>query len=548
MPAVKHTFTSEKSDGGDATLVRPSDWNAEHSGNSLPSLVVAANDSSAKDKLIADYVCDAVADDVQIQAAIDALGTRGGTVILAPGRYEIATAVVVGTAAAAKRVTIWGYGALLALAASQTGLKINQGSTSTVRGVHVYGLRIDGLSNASTTGVIFEDTNWSGLYDVLIDNVATGILMHANATNEFVEGIQLEDVVIRNSTTYGIEYRRTDGTNSFGQHSYRSLQINVGAGTGFKLPSACSIYRSRMHVQIWIGTDETAFDVDGDVDGASLQWSAEGATGSTGNTALIIGNNATNMDRADIEWYDTGTINTRFTVASGKDFAYHQGRNFRGHTQNTTSPLRVMSHADTAAKITLGINGVGGGRITLGNGSGTNDVYIERNAANKMVASGKWKSTSLNLQTKAGAPADSDITGGAEVGDIVYDTTNKRLNVRTGTDTFHVINEPVISRGGTVLSPSGAVNVIVWRAPFACTVTNVRGYRVGGTGAEINARRNNADNHLASALSLTNADQWMDGGAVQNTAYAAGDEMEIMVVSVAGSPTQVAVQVELTRP
>jgi hypothetical protein len=103
------------------------------------------------------------------------------------------------------------------------------------------------------------------------------------------------------------------------------------------------------------------------------------------------------------------------------------------------------------------------------------------------------------------------------------------------------------SRGGTVLSPTAAVNLIVWRAPVACVVTAVKGYRVGGTGATINARRNGASNHLASALSLTSADTWMDGGTVQNTAYAAGDRLEIMVVTVAGSPTQVAVQVEFVR-
>jgi len=104
----------------------------------------------------------------------------------------------------------------------------------------------------------------------------------------------------------------------------------------------------------------------------------------------------------------------------------------------------------------------------------------------------------------------------------------------------------IISRGGTILSPSGAINVIVWRATYACTVTNVRGYRVGGTGATINARLNGASNHLAAALSLTSADTWMDGGAVQNTAYVAGDKLEIMVVTVAGTPTQVAIQVDLT--
>ena len=104
-----------------------------------------------------------------------------------------------------------------------------------------------------------------------------------------------------------------------------------------------------------------------------------------------------------------------------------------------------------------------------------------------------------------------------------------------------------ISRGGTVPSPS-AGNHVVWRAPFACTVTNVRGYRVGGSGATINARNEGANDHLSSDLSLTSADTWMDGGAVQNTAYAAGEKLEIMVQSVAGSPTSVVIQVDFTRP
>jgi hypothetical protein len=99
-----------------------------------------------------------------------------------------------------------------------------------------------------------------------------------------------------------------------------------------------------------------------------------------------------------------------------------------------------------------------------------------------------------------------------------------------------------------VIDPSGAANYIVWRAPFACTVTNVRGYRVGGTGATINARKNGSSNHLSSALSLTSADTWQDGGGVQNTSYSAGDKLEIMVVSVTGSPTQIAIQLDYSRP
>ena len=106
----------------------------------------------------------------------------------------------------------------------------------------------------------------------------------------------------------------------------------------------------------------------------------------------------------------------------------------------------------------------------------------------------------------------------------------------------------ILSRGGTMVNPNGitaAINIIVWRAPFACTVTALKGYRVGGTGATINARKNGASDHLASALSLSSADVWVDGGSVQNTSYAEGDKMEIMIVSVTGSPTQIAIQVDL---
>lgn len=102
------------------------------------------------------------------------------------------------------------------------------------------------------------------------------------------------------------------------------------------------------------------------------------------------------------------------------------------------------------------------------------------------------------------------------------------------------------SKGGTILSPT-AGNFIIWYATSACTVTNVRGYRVGGTGATVNARLNGTSNHLASAVSVASADTWTDGGAVQNTTYAAGDKLEIMVVTVTGNPTQVSIEVDFVR-
>jgi len=88
---------------------------------------------------------------------------------------------------------------------------------------------------------------------------------------------------------------------------------------------------------------------------------------------------------------------------------------------------------------------------------------------------------------------------------------------------------------------------MVWRAPFACTVTNVRGHIDAGTNAVVNARVNQTSNFLSSDLTVGTADAWADGGSVQNTAIAAGDDIEINLVSTSGAVTQVNIQVDLTR-
>lgn len=56
------------------------------------SLVVAANDSTDLEKAQADYTCNGTADDVQIQAAIDALSS-GGEVFLLEGTYNIESSI-----------------------------------------------------------------------------------------------------------------------------------------------------------------------------------------------------------------------------------------------------------------------------------------------------------------------------------------------------------------------------------------------------------------------------------------------------------------------
>jgi len=105
----------------------------------------------------------------------------------------------------------------------------------------------------------------------------------------------------------------------------------------------------------------------------------------------------------------------------------------------------------------------------------------------------------------------------------------------------------IVHRAAAFIGPSGALAIVSWRVSFACRVMNVRGYRIGGTGAAVNARKNGSSTHLSSDLSLSSADTWLDGGAVQNADYAVGDSFEMLLQSVAGSPTQVVIQVDFRR-
>jgi hypothetical protein len=116
--------------------------------------------------------------------------------------------------------------------------------------------------------------------------------------------------------------------------------------------------------------------------------------------------------------------------------------------------------------------------------------------------------------------------------------------------TAHAAATASFSKGAAFLDPAGVAvaTVAAWRAPFACTVTNIRGYRVGGTGATINAYKNTTGSPLrSSALSVSSTSTWVDGGAVQNTAFPVGTTLLVAVISVTGSPTQISVQVDFTR-
>jgi hypothetical protein len=106
MP-VKHAFTSGKADGGDATLIRPSNWNADHIGgilfpSGMPEMWVAeAGGSDSNDGLSPGSAKATVA------GAYSALPSVGGIVYPLPGRHDLGTGLVL---TKGKRLQLQGVG------------------------------------------------------------------------------------------------------------------------------------------------------------------------------------------------------------------------------------------------------------------------------------------------------------------------------------------------------------------------------------------------------------------------------------------------------
>lgn len=102
----------------------------------------------------------------------------------------------------------------------------------------------------------------------------------------------------------------------------------------------------------------------------------------------------------------------------------------------------------------------------------------------------------------------------------------------------------IFSKTATIITPAGADDFLAWVAPYACTVVKVSGFREGGTGATINARKNGSLEHLSGDLSLVAADTVYSDTSVQNTSYAAGDYLHVRVKSIGGSPDKITIQVD----
>jgi len=165
------------------------------------TLKVAAQNSSAADKQAADFVCDGVADDVQIQQAIDALPAAGGIVNLAEGQFKISVAL----ALSAETALIGSYfstqldivGDINCITTAANRISIQNLRITQTDGLQVTksAIVMDGGGQHKLNNILFNDC-WQALE--LKSLAGSGDLRESNFTNLQAEGCKFRGISFGN--------------------------------------------------------------------------------------------------------------------------------------------------------------------------------------------------------------------------------------------------------------------------------------------------------------------------------------------------------------
>ena len=157
-------------------------WRLPGLGTRAATFVVAASNSSPQSKAQADYVCDGVDDQVEIQRAIDSLPVGGGRVLLLEGGFILSNSIILDD-----RVSLYGMGVestnlFLANNSNASVLKTATGRQHWF--IQVGHLAIDGNKANQTAGhgIDFFGANHTILESILVQNVKEdGIRFDASA-------------------------------------------------------------------------------------------------------------------------------------------------------------------------------------------------------------------------------------------------------------------------------------------------------------------------------------------------------------------------------
>ena len=268
---------------------------------------VVANNASAREKARADYLCDGIADQVQIQAAIDAVQAEGGGIVqLSPGGFNIAATIEInGTLDEndPKTVTLKGCGQQvteLTVASGVVGITISDWAQ-----VHLEKL------------CLFISGAGIGIKSVGVNDV--GDNNNVSFWHSSFRDLRINGGFVTSSTTWGMELGMP----------WRSVFENIeieGCRNGIKIINDATMQNagdcvfSRFFVEI-VGAGGYALYVDS-IDGNMNQntwidFEAGAGTGRSGNTGIWLGGTAGTASQRFIGNLNLERFATLINVANG---------------------------------------------------------------------------------------------------------------------------------------------------------------------------------------------------------------------------------------
>ena len=378
------------------TTVQNSNLSATHKITRSATIVVAASDSSEKSKAQADYVCDGTADNVEIQAAIDALPLTGGRVLLLDGTFNIVTGI---NPISNSTLEGQGFSTILKLANS-TNSNIIEGTS--LNNVFLRNIQIDG--NKANNTYQGDDNNQNGIlvdewYNSIIENVlvqncaASGVRVKANSGasssklmyNQFsklsshfnnVDGISIDtwaeyitvsDSMFCNNTMHGIHTASANITFA-NCHSVKNSECGVyvdsSAKTSNNLFLGCHINHNTKHGMLVDGSQYTT------VNGCKII--ANGYTGvfiNGGAYNSVTSNHITTNSYNNPNMYDNvrlGSTASKCTVSNNTILQLSGGGRY-GINEASTASNNIITGNFLSEHTTAHVSVLGAGTIIKDN-------------------------------------------------------------------------------------------------------------------------------------------------------------------------------------
>jgi parallel beta-helix repeat protein len=427
-------------------------------------ITVAANDSPAAKKIAADYTADGTADEVQIQAAIDALPASGGTVYLLEGTFNIDDTVNLG---ANDRLVGTGNGTILFLVASQpndteivniganseiSSLKID-GNKSNQTGTELDGIIVDGASalienvlvvDIEDLGIrVTSNGDYTLISDVEVrDTDNNGISLYFGAENVQVSDSYIEST--GNTTDVGI-------TTNYSNEGVRLLNNQVeGYNVGIQVQDEVTVRGNVIH------SSNTQGIV---VDGARATISDNIIHSNGGNGVFINGfagayvlvsDNTiygNSFDGISISGAPNNTIANNNIYDNGDDgiALYNANADNNQIIGNRITDTAGTSYGilinDATNESTYMADNVIDGTFTsqiLDNGTGT--IYANQLDNNNDLRLGSNNQLYVRNTTNATDAFQIQNAAGASLFNV--DTTNTRINLQAGVEASGYINSP----------------------------------------------------------------------------------------------------------